>query len=159
MPWYPILPFIILMYMSHDPCYRTLVYYLFIIVFTFDSASYIIGNFIGTNQIIPNVSPKKTIEGCIGGFICALGVFYFTIIQENLNLSHLCSVIFIFIVCTIAFVGDAFESFLKRQANIKDSSSILPGHGGFLDRFDAVMFVAIFFFLFKNELATFLCIH
>ena len=57
-----------------------------------------------------------------------------------------------FIVCSMAFVGDIFESFLKRQANIKDSGTILPGHGGFLDRFDAVMFAAYFFFFFRKEL-------
>jgi phosphatidate cytidylyltransferase len=59
---------------------------------------------------------------------------------------------FTFIICFLALCGDLFESFLKRKAHVKDSGHILPGHGGFLDRFDGIMFAALFFFIFKNQL-------
>ncbi len=67
-------------------------------------------------------------------------------------------ILLVLITCLFAFMGDIFESFLKRQAHIKDSGNILPGHGGFLDRFDAVIFATYFFFLFRHALAQYLCV-
>lgn len=158
MPWYPILPFAMMIYMSNVACYRTLVYYLFFIVFSFDSSAYISGKLLGLHQVVPQISPGKTIEGCIGGFIGALIAFYIALWYQNTHIALHTIFILTFIICSIAFAGDIFESFLKRQAHIKDAGIILPGHGGFLDRFDAVIFVAYFFFLFRNELAQILCI-
>lgn len=157
MPWYPVLPFVLMIYMSSTPCYRTLLYYMFLIVFAFDSSAYIIGKIIGMRKIIPTISPGKTVEGCVGGFLGALLTFYMATRYDNINLAAHFSIMLVFIVCSMAFVGDIFESFLKRQANIKDSGTILPGHGGFLDRFDAVMMASYFFFLFKDSLAAKLC--
>lgn len=158
MPWYPILPFVMMIYMSNIPCYRVLIYYLFVIVFSFDSTAYIVGKLLGVKKIVPQISPGKTIEGCIGGFIGALITFYIAVRYQNVTIAFHEMFIVTFIVCCIAFAGDIFESFLKRQANIKDSGIILPGHGGFLDRFDAVIFAAYFFFFFRNELVQIFCI-
>lgn len=158
MPWYPILPFAMMIYMSNISCYRTLIYYLFVIVFAFDSSAYIVGKLLGMHKIVPQISPGKTIEGCVGGFIGALIAFYMAILYQGATISFHKVLIVTFLVCCIAFVGDIFESFLKRQANIKDSGIILPGHGGFLDRFDAVIFAAYFFFLFRDELVKVFCI-
>lgn len=157
MPWYPILPFALMMYMSSYPCYRTLIYYLFMTVFAFDSTAYLTGKLIGYRKIIPHISPGKTIEGCIGGFIGALITFYMSLTHSKIHLPISKIFMLVFIICAMAFVGDIFESFLKRNAHIKDSGNILPGHGGFLDRFDAVMFAAFFMFLFKDELTVILC--
>lgn len=157
MPWYPILPFAIMIYMSNVMHYRILIYYLFIIVFGFDSTAYITGKLLGFRKIIPSLSPGKTIEGCIGGYIGALFSFYFALDYNQISLRPDLLIILTFITCAAAFVGDIFESFLKRKAHIKDSGNILPGHGGFLDRFDAVMMASLIFFLFRNELVPLLC--
>lgn len=152
MPIYPVLPFMILLYMNHTPEYRELLYYLFLIVFSFDTSSYLTGILIGSHKVLPTVSPNKTIEGCIGGFIGSLFVFYGALWEANLTIAHSFIIPFVLITCSIAFLGDLFESFLKRQANLKDSGNALPGHGGFLDRFDAVMMVTFFFFIFRSQL-------
>lgn len=157
MPWYPILPFALLIFMNNDLCYRQLVYYLFVIVFAFDGTAYIAGKLLGSHKIIPSISPEKTVEGCIGGFIGALITCWIALTADNIKLSIPFFIVFVFITCLLAFVGDIFESFLKRKAHIKDSGHILPGHGGFLDRFDAVIMATFFFFLFRDALAKFLC--
>lgn len=157
MPWYPILPFVLMIYMNNDSCYRKLIYYMFVIVFAFDGTAYLAGKFLGMNKIIPKISPGKTVEGCIGGFIGSLITFWLATKTSNLSLPLPLLFLLVLITCCLAFVGDIFESFLKRKANIKDSGNILPGHGGFLDRFDAVMFATFFFFFFRHSLAQFLC--
>lgn len=153
MPLYPILPFVLLIYMNQQAQYHQLLYYLFLTVFTFDTSAYMTGSMIGYHKVIPKISPHKTVEGCIGGFIGTFIGFYVALWQQGINLSLLTIMILTFAICTIAFWGDIFESMLKRQAHIKHSGTILPGHGGFLDRFDAVMMVTFFFFLFRNQLA------
>lgn len=157
MPWYPILPFALLIYMNGDYCYRNLIYFLFVVVFAFDGTAYIVGTLIGRHKILPSVSPGKTVEGCVGGVVGAMVMFFLAVQNAKLELSLLFSLAFVFSVCVMAFVGDLFESFLKRRAGIKDSGDLLPGHGGFLDRFDAVMMASFFFFFFRNELAAILC--
>lgn len=158
MPWYPILPFALMIYMNSHDCFRNLLYYLFVIVFAFDGTAYLTGTLLGMHKIIPSISPGKTVEGCIGGFIGSLITFWLAIKADKVEVSIPFIVFITIITCALAFVGDIFESFLKRNANIKDSGNILPGHGGFLDRFDAVMFAAFFFFFFRHHLAQFICI-
>ena len=158
MPWYPILPFILLVYMNSDPCYRNLVYYIFVIVFAFDGTAYVTGKLLGAHKIVPHISPGKTVEGCIGGFIGALITFYLAALNAHVAVPKIFALLLVLIACLLAFVGDIFESFLKRQAGIKDSGHILPGHGGFLDRFDAVIMVTFFFFFFRQELVKVLCL-
>lgn len=152
MPFYPILPFALLIYMNHHTEYRMLLYYLFLIVFSFDSSAYMTGMIIGYHKIAPRISPGKTVEGCIGGFIGALIIFFFALWEQDITLSNTWGTLFVLAISTIAFLGDIFESILKRRASIKDSGDSLPGHGGFLDRFDAVMMVAYVFFIFRNQL-------
>jgi phosphatidate cytidylyltransferase len=157
MPWYPILPFILMMYMNSQPCYRQLIYYMFVIVFAFDGTAYLTGKLLGHTKIIPKISPGKTVEGCIGGLIGALFTFYFALGTDGVHLPFAMFGALVLITCLFAFLGDIFESFLKRQAHIKDSGNILPGHGGFLDRFDAIMFATFFYFFFRDCLVRFLC--
>jgi phosphatidate cytidylyltransferase len=108
-----------------------------------DSFAYIIGSRIGKTPLFPRISPKKTWEGTIGGgLMCMLtagiiGLFF-------KELSTLNWVVVGGIVAVFGTLGDLVESMLKRSVGVKDSGSIMPGHGGFLDRFDAFMFVIPF---------------
>lgn len=147
MPLYPIAPFLMLIDLNESAQYRILIVYLFAIVFCFDSASYAVGNIYGKHKIIPSISPGKSWQGAWGGY-CATTILI--IITTDISWYKAC--LLSLVVCSLAFAGDIFESYLKRSAKIKDSGHLLPGHGGFLDRFDAVMAVAVFFYVWKNSL-------
>ena len=107
-----------------------------IIITLFDTSSYIFGATFGKKIIFKKISPKKTYFGFIAGFIItflvSLTINYFFNIFNNL----LC-IVFIFNTIILAFIGDILQSFFKRKSNIKNSSNIIPGHGGFFDRFDS----------------------
>ncbi len=112
-------------------------------VITFDIFSYIVGKFLGKNKLT-KISPNKTIEGLLGGifislFCCLLFSYIFEIII-NTKL-----VIFILLNIIFAFVGDIIESYFKRKNNLKNSSELIPGHGGVFDRFDSFLFSIIFY--------------
>lgn len=118
-----------------------LVFSFILAIWICDTAAYFIGSKFGKNKLLPAVSPKKSWEGAIAGFIGALlTIVIFNLVTNNFDLIH--SIIFGVIVGIGGQIGDLAESQLKRDAQVKDSSSILPGHGGFLDRFDSVMFVS-----------------
>lgn len=118
-----------------------LVFSFILAIWICDTAAYMIGSRFGKNKLLPAVSPKKTWEGAIAGFVGALlTMVIFNLITNNFDLIH--SIIIGIIVGAFGQIGDLAESQLKRDANVKDSSSILPGHGGFLDRFDSIMFVS-----------------
>jgi len=115
-----------------------------------DSGAYIIGSLVGRNKLIPHVSPNKTIEGSIGGGLVTFLVAFLIInflpkIEWFQSVSCIKPMVWYLMalgVFVFASTGDLIESLLKRSLNIKDSGSILPGHGGFLDRFDAFLYVA-----------------
>ena len=152
MPLYPIAPFLMLIYLNESPMYRILILYLFIMVFTFDSASYVFGKIYGKHKIIPSISPGKSWEGALGGYCIATIILITIAWYFHASIHCLPACMLSAMICIIAFTGDIFESYLKRSAGIKDSGNLLPGHGGFLDRFDAAMAVSVFFFLCKNNL-------
>jgi len=109
-----------------------------------DIAAYIIGTAVGKRKLAPKISPKKTIEGSIAGIVFSVA----TIILLNRWLQYDFSKLF-FIGMTVSIIGqfgDLFESMLKRSADIKDSGTIIPGHGGVLDRFDSLLFAAPVFY-------------
>lgn len=113
-----------------------------------DTAAYFLGSAIGKHKLYSRVSPNKTVEGAIAGFISAIitaYIFHITLIKL-LSLFD-CLVIGV-IVGIMSQVGDLVESIFKRDAGVKDTSGILPGHGGFLDRFDAPLFVAPLVYLY-----------
>lgn len=119
-----------------------LVVTIFVSVWACDTVAYFVGIKFGKHKLFPRVSPKKTWEGAIGGFVGAVAAF--TLMSMNympqIPIVHalVCGVI----VGVMGQVGDLAESLLKRDASVKDSSQILPGHGGLLDRFDSILFVA-----------------
>lgn len=121
-------------------------------VFSGDIGAYYIGSYFGKHKLCPAISPNKTIEGSIGGLIANLSVG--SIFKYFYLSSSSWSLCIAFFICAGAFgqIGDLFESELKRSANVKDSSKILPGHGGILDRIDALLFVAPIAFFFKEYL-------
>ena len=115
---------------------------MFILTWTFDTFAFIVGVKFGKNRILPSVSPKKSWEGFIGGlFFCVLAGFisqhYFRDYFENI--SYITIIILSFILPFTATIGDFIESYYKRQAGVKDSGTLIPGHGGILDRMDAFM--------------------
>jgi len=152
MPLYPILPFMLLMYMNHIPLYRNLLFILFIIVSAHDTGAYIIGMLFGKHPIAPKISPGKTWEGFLGGCVAAYVGLSLALWELGVAKSALFSLLFSMGVSALSASGDLFESWLKRRARIKDTGSILPGHGGFLDRFDGILFTVFFFYYFKDWL-------
>lgn len=118
---------------------------LIIFIWINDTMAYIVGSLIGRTPFFPSISPKKTIEGTVGGMILAIaaaGVFGYFRGNDWLPWPH-----WIVLACIAAIfgtAGDLLESRLKRLAGVKDSGSIMPGHGGFLDRFDSLLVAAPF---------------
>ncbi|HWB64482.1 MAG TPA: phosphatidate cytidylyltransferase, partial [Chitinophagales bacterium] len=118
---------------------------LFLLIWIYDSASYATGSLLGKHPLMPRISPKKTVEGMIGGIVFTLGfAFFFNKCTYLGQFSRVEWLIFALVVIVASTFGDLVESMLKRSLAIKDSGSIMPGHGGFLDRFDAYFFTVPF---------------
>ena len=152
-PLYPTLSFMLMIYMNENSLYHHLLLYLFVVLAGFDSGSYIVGSLIGHHTIMPSISPKKSWEGFVGGYCFALVGFWLIAWERGAQVSFLFALIFTALAALFALAGDLFESYLKRRASIKDSGTILPGHGGFLDRFDGILFTAVLFYITKEWLA------
>lgn len=129
------------------------VFFTLLLVAAGDTGAYYAGRFFGKHKLAPLVSPKKTIEGFIGGVLLTVVVaipFKFAFLQD----AGILSVALIALVTAlIAPMGDLFESMQKRAADIKDSGNILPGHGGVLDRIDALLFAAPVVFAMRTLLS------
>lgn len=119
---------------------------IFILIWVNDSFAYLVGKTIGRTKLFPAVSPKKTWEGTIGGFIFTIAAAYIMARYEPV-LNPLQWVILAAVIVVTGSLGDLIESKLKRAAGVKDSGAILPGHGGMLDRLDSLVFAAPFAYL------------
>ena len=118
-----------------------------VIIWSNDTFAYLIGRQFGKHKLFEKVSPKKTIEGFLGGLI--FGMIAAVIISETTeSLSTLKWLILSVIIALAGAIGDLVASKFKREANIKDSSNLIPGHGGFLDRLDSLIFVSSFVYLY-----------
>ena len=118
---------------------------LIIFIWINDTMAYIVGSLIGRTPFAPAISPKKTIEGTVGGMILAVataGIFGHFWGRAYLALPHWIALALI--AAIFGTIGDLIESKLKRMAGAKDSGRIMPGHGGFLDRFDSLLLAAPF---------------
>ena len=116
-----------------------LVLYVCFLVWAADSGAYFAGKSLGKHKMAPKVSPNKTIEGLIGGLFAALLVGYFFADWFNIHFSSTVNMIVITsVTVVISVLGDLAESMFKRVSGIKDSSNIIPGHGGILDRIDSL---------------------
>lgn len=134
---YPVVPIFALWQVYLDEGMFALIW-LILIVVCCDSGAYFIGKLIGKTPFSPT-SPNKTTEGVIGGLVCG-GIFgtLMGLFVYSFWLSLVCS----FVVSIFAVIGDLIESYFKRKAKVKDSGDLIPGHGGILDRIDAVIIAA-----------------
>lgn len=118
-----------------------------ILVWVNDSFAYLIGKNFGKQKLFPRISPKKTVEGFLGGlFFAAISSYFIAKYTNTLNFTHW--LILAIIISVLGTLGDLIESKFKRQAQVKDSGVIMPGHGGLLDRLDSIIFAAPFIYLF-----------
>ena len=157
---YIILPFIFITKISfgikdYNP---KIIIGLFLLIWTNDTFAYIVGKSIGKHKLYERISPKKTIEGFIGGILFAILAGYLIskyYIKANPEFSAQSILIWTSIAAIVGIfgtIGDLIESKFKRIAGVKDSGKIMPGHGGVLDRLDSVIFVAPIIFLFYQIL-------
>ncbi len=122
------------------------VFFVILVTWTADTAAYFTGVTMGRRQLAPRLSPKKTVEGFVGGLFCAIFVaglshfwfFPFLTLVE-------CVIIGVLLAC-LGLLGDLAESFFKRSSGVKDSGTLIPGHGGFLDRLDSLLFTGPAFY-------------
>ncbi len=126
------------------------IWLVFIIAFCTDIFAYFTGRFLGKHKLCPKLSPKKTVEGAVGGMI---GALVFSLLFGNFFLEpgHALNVHFILMTLigsVISQLGDLSASAFKRQMGIKDYGKLIPGHGGILDRFDSVLFVAPYLYFY-----------
>lgn len=146
--FYPVLPLASLLLFDRHPSWlitpdflsSKFLFAIFVALWLGDSAAYFTGRAIGKHKLFERISPNKTWEGAISNFIFSIIGFYLglKVIEVNLDINQ--NIISGIIIGIFGQVGDLFESYLKRDAGVKDSSNILPGHGGFLDRFDSLIF-------------------
>ncbi|MGB7393115.1 MAG: phosphatidate cytidylyltransferase [Pricia sp.] len=134
---------------TNDDFAKYLIIGIFILIWVSDSFAYITGRLFGRHKLFPRVSPKKTIEGALGGLVFALLTAYLLAKYEPI-VSPTHWLILTAVIVVAGSLGDLVESKLKRSAGVKDSGAILPGHGGMLDRLDSLVFAAPFAYLTLN---------
>ncbi len=121
---------------------------LFIAIWLNDIAAFFVGSYLGKHKLIPRVSPNKTIEGAAGGL--AVTVIFVLLFRGYINFAFSTALLAGLLISIFGQAGDLVESAIKRSLKVKDSGDIIPGHGGILDRFDSVLFVApILYFYIK----------
>lgn len=145
---YITLPFILLLSLPKfiNPAKYELVLAIFIMIWCNDTFAYLIGKSIGKHKLLERVSPKKTIEGLIGGIVFTI-LASIIISQFYTFFNVTLWIISALIISIFGTLGDLVESKFKREAGVKDSGNIMPGHGGILDRLDSVIFVIPFLYI------------
>jgi phosphatidate cytidylyltransferase len=129
---------------------RETVVLLLLTIVVSDSAQYFTGRLLGRHRLSPLISPKKTLEGALGGFVIAPAVMAVVARWWLPDRSTGWVLLVGLVLVGFGIAGDLFESLLKRSAGVKDSSALIPGHGGVLDRIDAMLFAApVFYVLLK----------
>jgi len=127
---------------------RAWVFFLLLVIMAGDAGAYYFGRSFGSRKLYEKVSPKKTVEGSVGGFLCSvvLGCIYGALFIDGMSLAKI--LLLSAVLSLVGQCGDLFESMIKRMSGKKDSSRLLPGHGGVLDRLDSLLFAfpAVWFF-------------
>ncbi len=141
----------ILIALNCSDAYRILLVHLIILVASYDTGAYIIGSLIGRHMLAPNISPQKSWEGCAGGYLAAClaqyGLYWFAGHQVGISFFGITA-----LICLVAQVGDLFESYLKRRANVRHSGTLLSEHGGLMDRFDSLLTTGLLFWVLRSYL-------
>jgi phosphatidate cytidylyltransferase len=139
--------FILLRGMEHG---NYILFYLFMVIWSGDIAAYYVGKTIGKRPLAPRISPGKTLEGSGGGLVGSVvgGVAAQQLFFDALPLSH--CLIMALLCAIMGQIGDLAESLFKRRAGVKDSGSLIPGHGGVLDRLDSLMFAGPTFYIYHQ---------
>lgn len=169
---YITLPMVLTSLFSY-PMGGTVILFLFVILWVNDTGAYLVGSLFGKHKLYPAVSPKKSVEGLIGGLVlsilvgalfgyfstemadCYFGSFGFSPLSDIIVgggdrlMEALSRAIFSLLIVVLGTLGDLFESVLKRQAKVKDSGNIIPGHGGVLDRLDSYLFASYILLFFS----------
>lgn len=148
---YIIVPFSLLIklpYLNYEHSFETsIVIGVFILIWANDIFAFLIGKNFGKHKLIERVSPNKTIEGFLGGFIFTF-IFASVVAKYFVSIQPLQWFTIAIIISVFGVLGDLVESMFKRQAKLKDSSNFIPGHGGFLDRLDSVIFAIPFIYIY-----------
>lgn len=141
-------------YSSEDPLLGvSMIFYILFSAWFGDSGAYFVGTFLGKHKLCPKISPKKTVEGLVGGIVtvgvvalvhCLIFNFF---IAKDAQMSYAVLIPVAMAASGMGVIGDLSASIIKRQYDVKDFGNIMPGHGGVLDRFDSVIFVAPFLYL------------
>lgn len=139
-----LLPMMSLGSMTYFSQWRSLMAILLIVNFGMDTGAWFFGKNFGKHKLWPKVSPNKTIEGLIGGIITSgvVGGVFWQVFFDTMSVQHF---LFFAFLGLMSQVGDLIQSKIKRQVGIKDSSALIPGHGGVYDRIDSLIFLAPFF--------------
>ena len=144
---YTVLPFLLLIKLPflNNGFNSQLILGIFILTWSSDTFAYLVGRQFGKHKLFERISPKKTIEGFAGGvFFTLISAYIISIYFTSTPLLEW--LIIAVIISVFGVLGDLIESMFKRQAQIKDSSQLIPGHGGFLDRLDSIIFATPFIF-------------
>lgn len=125
------------------------IFMLLVLIWMSDTCAYFVGSHFGRHKLYEKISPKKSIEGAVAAYVGGMGtgVLYCRLLMD-ISMFH--AVMASFLVVTAGIVGDLVESMFKRMANVKDSGSIIPGHGGILDRVDSLLFGAPILYLYVS---------
>jgi len=143
--------FLILLPFVNGVYEQSVILTLIILIWVNDSFAFFVGKNLGKRKLFESVSPKKTVEGFFGGVLFSLiAAFILSYFCDFLSLTNL--IVISLIASILGTAGDLVESKFKRQANTKDSGTIMPGHGGILDRLDSLLFVAPFVYLYIHYL-------
>ena len=119
----------------------------FIVSWVCDAMAYVVGSLFGKHKLIPEISPKKTVEGAIGGVVSAIAAYmlYGLILDlaiPSIKVNYIVLAVFGLVLAVVSQLGDLIASLIKRECGIKDYGRIFPGHGGVMDRFDSILSIA-----------------
>ncbi len=145
------LSFVVLLHGFHNGGWWVLL--VFVIVWSNDTFAYLTGRCVGRTKLAPLLSPKKTVEGAVGGLIAGVIAVYLYNRFAGLGLALVEVIGLALVLGIVGLLGDLFESLLKRGGGVKDSGNVIPGHGGVLDRMDSLFFCLpiLFYFLMYKE--------
>ena len=146
---YIALPFSLLVLLAGAENGRLWILFVLVLVWSNDTFAFCTGKLIGRHKLSPKISPGKSIEGAIGGLLGGVAATLVFNHYAGLGLEVWVTVVLAIALGILSILGDLFESLIKRGSGVKDSGSLIPGHGGILDRVDSMVFVvpALYYFL------------